>query len=93
LFGGPSTLSGFINSKRPSSEYCNFINLDSQRELGKEIHEYYLLMLFLTFYGKKDKGQDFVSIGAEAGERYSLFFERDLWQRLLLYLNEKENLP
>lgn len=50
-------------------------------------------MIFLTFYGRRDRGPNFISLGAEAGEKTSLFFERDLWQRLLLYLNDRENLP
>lgn len=66
---------------------------DLQKELNSDIAEYYLLIAFLTFYGKKEKGQPFLSVGAQASEKTSLFFERDLWQRLLLQINEKDNLP
>ncbi|CAD8123560.1 unnamed protein product [Paramecium sonneborni] len=65
------------------------INL--QKDQTFDIVELNALLNFITQFGIREKNQ-FITIGAQASDKTSLFYVKNNWQQLLLYLNEKENL-
>ncbi|CAD8124487.1 unnamed protein product [Paramecium sonneborni] len=66
--------------------------LNLQKDQYFNVVEFNLLLNFITQFGMREKNQ-FIAIGQQASEKTFLFYEKNKWQQLLLYLNEQENLP
>ncbi|CAD8109909.1 unnamed protein product [Paramecium primaurelia] len=65
--------------------------LNLQKDQNFNVIEFNSLLNFITQFGMREKNQ-FITIGQQASEKTFLFYEKNKWQQLLLYLNEKENL-
>ncbi|CAK61246.1 unnamed protein product (macronuclear) [Paramecium tetraurelia] len=65
--------------------------LNLQKDQNFNVVEFNQLLNFITQFGMREKNQ-FIAIGQQASEKTFLFYEKNKWQQLLLYLNEKENM-